>query len=349
MLPDGSGILLASDRPGGRNLQASGSYFHGDTALATDLYFIPYINNGWGAAVNLGNTINTPYCERSPILSRNLKTLYFVSDGRGSLGYGDIYMCSRTSVQDWTSWAEPQNSGKDINTGFAEADISFSPDEKRLYFTSNFDMGRYSCYSVATSHDADNSYEPCSIDILGMESALLRVRVVDLSQQTVSQVIDCLGESNAITFNVHKDKQYVVIGDAGTYFVPAIVVDPKSKVSQRLRGYTFPVLVAMDKPVPLLAVDFDMSAQRLTSVAELQLQQLAHFLTLNPRSIAEFAIDVAGSDETLCYNLSLEQGRLIRDYLNYQGIDNSRIIISAYGNVNVKRQGKSSVGVRFRE
>ena len=104
-----------------------------------------------------------------------------------------------------------------------------------------------------------------------MESALLRVRVADLSQQTVSQVIDCSGESNAITFNVHKDKQYVVIGDAGTYFVPAIVVDPRSKVSQRLRGYTFPVLVAMDKPVPLLAVDFDMSAQRLTSVAELQL------------------------------------------------------------------------------
>ena len=349
MLPDGSGLLLASDRPGGRNLQASGAYFHGDTAIATDLYFIPYINNAWGDAVNLGNTINTPYMERSPILSRNLKTLYFISDGRGGLGYGDIYMCTRKSVHDWTSWSEPQNIGKDINTGFSEATVSFSPDEKRLLFSSNQDMGRYACYAVATTHDAANSYEPYTIDILGMESSLLRVRVADLVQQSVTQVVDCSGESNSVTFNVHKDKQYAVIGDAGTYFVPAIIVDPKVKAPQRLKGYTFPVLVAMDKPVPLLAVDYEPSAARLTPVAELQLQQLAHFLTLNPRGVAEFAIDVAGGDETLCYNLSLERGRLIRDYLNYRGIDNSRIIISAYGNVNVKRHGKSAVSVRFRE
>ncbi len=348
MLPDGSGILLASDRPGGRNLQASGAYFHGDTALATDIYFIPYINNSWGPAVNLGNSINTPYSERSPILSRNLKTLYFISDGRGGLGYGDIYMSTRTSIKDWTSWSEPQNIGKDINSGYAEADISFSTDEKRLYFASNRDMNSYSMYSVATTHDTSNSYQPCTVDILGMESFLLRVRVADLVQQAVTQTVECSGESNAITFNVHKDKHYAVIGDAGTYFVPAIIVDPKVKNPQRLKGYTFPVLVAMDKPVPLLAVDFD-NEQALTPVAELQLQQLAHFLTLNPQGIAEFAIDVPGSDETLAYNLSLERGRLIRNYLNYQGIPDPRIIISAYGNVNVKRTGKSTVSVRFRE
>lgn len=349
MLPDGSGILLASDRPGGRNLQPSGAYFHGDTALATDLYFIPYINNAWGNAINLGSHINTPYSERSPILSRNLKTLYFISDGRGSLGYGDIYVATRTNTQDWTSWSEPQNIGKEINTGFSEVDLSFSPDEKRILYSSNMDMGRYSCYSIPTSHDAANSYHPYTVDILGMESSLLRVRVADLQQQSITQVIDCSGENNAITFNVHKDKQYAIIGDAGTYFVPAIVVDPAIKSNQRLKGYTFPVLVAMDKSVPLLAIDFDPTSSQLTPVAELQLQQLAHFLTLNPQGIAEFSIDVAGSDETLCYNLSLERGRLVRDYLVYQGIDISRILISAYGNVNVKQMGKSSVSVRFRE
>lgn len=347
MLPDGSGLLLASDRPGGRNLQTSGAYFHGDTALATDLYFIPYSGNGWGQPVNLGATINTPFSERSPILSRNLKTLYFVSDGRGGLGYGDIYMSTRTSVSDWTSWSEPQNIGKDINSGFAEADVSFSADEKQLLFSSNRDMGRYAVYSVPTTHNAAGSYEPYTVDILGMESSLLRVRVADLGQQSVTQVVDCSGESNALTFNVHKDKQYAVIGDAGTYFVPAIVVDPRAKTPQRLRGYTFPVLVAMDKPLPLLALDFNPSS--LTPVAELQLQQLAHFLTLNPRGIAEFSIHVANNDQTLAYNLSLERGRLIRDYLAYQGIPSSRVIISAYGNVSTGPLGKSSVAVQFRE
>ena len=143
MIPDGSGMLLASDRPNGQNLQPSGALFHGDTAMASDLYFIPYTQNGWGTAVNLGPTVNTPYSERSPILSRNLKTLYFVTDGRGGLGYGDVYMCTRNSVEDWTSWSKPHNMGKELNTGFREASVAFGLEEKSLIVTSNYSLGRY--------------------------------------------------------------------------------------------------------------------------------------------------------------------------------------------------------------
>ena len=349
MLPDGSGLLLASDRPNGYNLQNSGAYFHGDTALATDIYYIPYINNGWGTPVNLGSTINTPYSERSPIMSRNLKTLYFVTDGRGGLGYSDVYMVTRTNVQDWTSWSTPQNVGKEINSGYTETDLSFTPDEKRILMSVNSSLGTFSCYSFPTSHDASNSYEPYVLDILGMENALLRVRVADLAQQSVVQVVDCSGVSNTLTVNVHKDKNYAIIGDAGLYFVPAVIVDPNAKGKQRLRGYTFPVLVSMDKPVQLFAVGFNPSGTELLPVAKLQLEQLAQFQNHNPKGVVEFCIDVAGSDDKLCYNLSLERGRLIREYMNEQGIDNSRIIISAYGNVNVKKHGASGVSVRFRE
>lgn len=349
MLPDGSGLLLASDRPNGYNLQSSGVYFHGDTAMATDLYFIPYINNSWGTPVNLGSTINTPYSERCPIMSRNLKTLYFVTDGRGGLGYSDVYVATRTNTQDWTSWSKPQNASKEVNSGYSETTLSFSPDEKRIYMSVNSSLGSFSAYSFPTWHEISNSYEPYTLDILGMESALLRVRVADMMKQSVVQMVDCSGESNTITVNVHKDNKYAIMGDAGLYFVPAIIIDPKSTSRQRLKGYTFPVLVSMDKPVPLYAVDFNASGSDLTPVARMQLEQLAQFLSHNSKGVAEFCIDVAGTDDKLCYNLSLERGRLIREFMNYQGIDNSRIIISAYGNVNVKRQGKSGVSVRFRE
>lgn len=348
MLPDGSGLLLASDRPGGQNLQASGAYFHGDTALATDLYYIPYINNNWGTPVNLGSIVNTACCERSPVLSRNLRTLYFISDGRGGLGYGDIYMSTRTSAADWTSWSEPRNIGKDVNTGFSESSLSLGPDEKRLYYSSNHDSGRHAAYSVPTSHDAADSYQTYSLDILGLESVLLRVRVADLGQQAVTQVIDYSGTGRTLTFNVNNDGQYVVVGDAGSFFVPALLIDP-SDVGQRLRGYIFSELVSMDRPMPLHAVGFDEATGGLTPIAEIQIRQLAHFMQLNPGSIVEFSVDVAGSDAAECYDLSLERGRLLRDYLNYLGIGSHRIIISAYGNVNAGRLGKSAVSVRFRE
>ena len=349
MLPDGSGMLLASDRPGGQNLQTSGAYFHGDTALASDIYFIPYTQNGWGNAINLGININTPYSERSPILSRNLKTLYFITDGRGGLGYGDVYVATRANVEDWTSWSVPQNAGREVNSGRTEASISFSPDEKTIYLSSNSDAGHFNCYTFPTWHNATNSYYNYTLDVLGMEEFLFRVRVADLTQQTVTQMVDYMGESHSISLNIHKDKHYAVLGDAGMYFIPAVILGPGNTHKQRLKGYTFPVLVAMDKPIPLNAVDFEPQTSRLRPIAELQLEQLAQFLKHNPTAVVEIAIDVASRDDVLAYNMSLERGRTIRNYLSTFDVDGSRIIISAYGNVNLKGGDTDCVSVRFRE
>ena len=349
MLPDGSGMLLASDRPGGRNLQASGAYFHGDTALASDLYFIPYTQNGWGNAINLGPNINTAYSERSPILSRNLKTLYFITDGHGGLGYGDVYVATRTDVEDWTTWTVPQNAGKEVNSPRSEASISFGPNEKEIYLSSNTDAGHFSCYTFPTWHNATNSYYNYTLEVLGMEEFLFRVRVADMTQQTITQVVDYMGESHSVNLSIHKDKHYAVLGDAGIYFVPAVILGPDTKGKQRLKGYTFPVLVSMDKPLPLKAVEFDKETARLTPVAQLQLEQLAQFLHHNTTAVAEIIIDVAGRDDVLAYNQSLERGRMIRDYMSTYDVEGSRIIISAYGNANLKNGGTEGVSVRFRE
>ena len=349
MLPDGSGMLLASDRPEGMNLQPSGSYFHGDTAMASDLYFIPYTQLGWGTPISLGPAINTPYSERSPILSRNLKTLYYITDGRGGLGYGDIYMVTRESVEDWTHWSKPVNIGRELNSGYNEASISFSPDEKSIFLSANTNMGRYSVFSFRTWHDATNAYHTCTLEVLGMEHALTRVRVVDLAQQAVCQAIDCFGEVRGIDLNLHQDKRYAILGEAGVYFVPALIIDGKPKSSQRLKGYTFPVLVNMDKPLPLEAVGFEAESSTLTPVARMQMEQLAQFVQNSEGAKVEFSIDVAGRDDAACYNLSLERGRALRNFLTERGVAASQVIISAYGNVHTKKKGGDAVAVRFRE
>ena len=347
MLPDGSGLLLASDRPGGHNLQTSGAYFHGDTALATDLYFVPCKGGKWGAAVNLGFTVNSPFSERSPILSRNLQTLYFVTDGRG-LGFGDVYMATRTSTADWTSWSTPQNIGKEINSGHNETDLSFSPDETHIYMAVNSNTGIYACYSFPTTHNTVASAATCTFDLLGMENALLGVRVADMEQQAVTQVVDCSGEETSLSVSLHRGRPYAVMGDAGLCFVPAVVFVAGSQERKTLRGYSFTELVRMDRPLPLDAVGFD-TLSALTPVAQMQFLQLARFLQHHPTAVVEFCIDVAGRDDKQCYNRSIEQGDEIFDFMNRNGIDASRIILSPYGNVNAKKQGISGVSVRFRE
>ena len=344
MLPDGSGMLLASDRPGGQNLQLSGSYYHGDTALATDLWFIPLRDGRWGTPVNLGITVNTPYCERSPHLSSDMRTLYYVTDSRG-MGYGDVYSAVRTSIDDWTAWTKPRNMGREVNTCFAEASVSLGRDDGELLLSTNA-PGRYVCRTIAIGRQPAVSSTTYSLDVLGMDGSPLLVRVADMSQQRVTQVVECDGQGTQVALNLHKDKRYTVFADAADRFIPAVIVAPEGR-PQRLQGYSYQTLVSLDKALPLVAVGFEPSLAKLTPLAMLQIDQLVRFLRTFPAAV-EIDVDVAGPDDATAYTLSLERGKAVADYLSARGIDARRIVVSAYGNVRTKRGATEGVSVQFR-
>ncbi len=348
MLPDGSGLLLASDRPGGFNLQPSGANFHGDTALATDLWFIPYTQHRWGTPVNLGQRLNTIYCERYPVLSRNMQTLYFVSDGHTGLGFGDVYMAERTDPTDWTSWSDPVNLGREVNSGFREGGLSLSPDERRLYLSSDAD-GRPAAYSFATTHNTASAGRIYSLDVTDLDRSLVRLQVADVDHQTITQVVDYTGDSPSVDLNLYNNRRYALLADAGTSFITATVVNPAELGRYRLPAYTYEQLVAMDRPLPLPVVDFSADGAELLPVAQLQLEQLARFLVQHPQAIAEVVVDVAGTEARHCYTLSLQRAAAVRDFLTAHGLPASRILLSPYGNARAGIGGTSAVAVRFRD
>ena len=69
----------------------------------------------WGKPIELGITVNTPFAERFPHLHPDLHTLYFSSEGHGSIGGLDVFMTTRLD-DSWTHWSQPVNIGKGINT-----------------------------------------------------------------------------------------------------------------------------------------------------------------------------------------------------------------------------------------
>lgn len=348
MLPDGSGLLLASDRPGGLNPQASGDNYHGDTALATDLWFIPYTSHRWGTPVNLGLTVNTAYCERHPVISRNLRTLYFVSDGPTGLGYGDIYVAERTDLADWTSWDAPRNLGREVNSGFREADLSLSPDESRLYYASNA-SDRWEAASLPLAHNAVSPGTTYSLNVSPLAQSLVRVYVADVDRQSVTQVVDYEGEDSTVDIRLRRDGRFALLADAGTNFITATVVDPDLMNVYRLPAYTCADLVAMDRPLPMPVVQFSADGAELLPVAQLQLEQLARFLAAHPAVSAELMVDVPGADARQCYTLSMLRCEALRDFLSQRGVAAARLLLSPYGNANVGLAGTESVMVRFRE
>lgn len=98
--PDGKTIFFVSDRPGG---------FGG-----RDIYeMIKMPDGSWSTPKNLGPTVNTPYDEDSPFIAVDNKTLYFSSNGEGSMGGFDVFMTKKDADG---NWQEPINAGYPLNT-----------------------------------------------------------------------------------------------------------------------------------------------------------------------------------------------------------------------------------------
>jgi len=119
---DGLQLYFLSDREGGIG--------------GMDLWMVTRLttNDQWGSLVNLGPTINTSATETGPNLSVDGLTLYFGSKRPGGLGDFDIWVTTRTTVND--PWAEAVNLGSLINSSDLDNGPSLSPDGLSLFFYS---------------------------------------------------------------------------------------------------------------------------------------------------------------------------------------------------------------------
>lgn len=102
---------------------------------------------------NLGNSVNSPYADYSPVLSADQNTLYFTSRRPETTGgqkdadgnsMEDIYM----SVRQKTGWSKAENMGSRINTEWHEASVGVSPDGQTIliYKDDNGDGNIYSTF-----------------------------------------------------------------------------------------------------------------------------------------------------------------------------------------------------------
>lgn len=341
MLEDGSGLLLASDRPGGHNCQRSGALYHGDHAAANDLYYIPHTPAGWGEAVNLGGTINSPCCERSPLMSRNMKTLYFVTDARG-LGYGDVYKATRSDIDDWTSWSRPVNLGRGVNGGFDESAVAFAGRESRLLITTRSPIGGGAgCVSAPAPHDTSSHLCTVRIDTRPVPGRLRRIDVVDINRQRVAATLVGGDIVPLISLLVVRDKPFAALVRTDSVFVPSVPLGGGADLAV-LRGYGPERLAKMKEPLPLALVRFAPRTAHLLPMAEQEMGNVAAFLLTHPQCGVEIEVQVAGGDDQACYALSAQRAAALRGFLESSGIETERVRLSPFGNVRFKKNASGA-------
>ncbi|MBP9664576.1 MAG: PD40 domain-containing protein [Pyrinomonadaceae bacterium] len=126
--PTGLSLYFSSDRPGFGSLDIWVSQRPTQTAA-------------WGTPQNLGAVINTSSNENLPSLSADGKTMFFSCSCPDAVGATDIYMTTRTDVNNDFGWTAPVNLGAVINTDAGEIAPGYFEDPATgnavLYFTSN--------------------------------------------------------------------------------------------------------------------------------------------------------------------------------------------------------------------
>ena len=96
---DGKKLYFTSNRDGGYG--------------GLDIYVSEKDASGdWGPAINLGNTINTPYNEDTPFITLNDSLLYFSSEGHNGMGGYDIFRSDKSEA----GWNAPENLGFPVNS-----------------------------------------------------------------------------------------------------------------------------------------------------------------------------------------------------------------------------------------
>ncbi len=94
------------------------------------------MNDSWGAAVNLGSVVNSPFNEASSCLSPDGLLLFFqdaLAPRPGGYGSGDLWMTRRASPSG--PWGPPVNLGPKVNTSMTEMRPCIPPDGSAVYFT----------------------------------------------------------------------------------------------------------------------------------------------------------------------------------------------------------------------
>ena len=134
--PDGTKLYFASDREGG-----FGSF---------DLYYVTIQKDGYfGNPINLGPQINTDKKEQFPFLDAE-GNLYFASNGHPGFGLLDVFVSKKQNG----AFANPDNLGLPVNSGYDDFSLSLNADGKTGYFSSNRPSGKGSddIYSFTETH-----------------------------------------------------------------------------------------------------------------------------------------------------------------------------------------------------
>jgi hypothetical protein len=178
---DGNTLYFSSDRKEG-----SGK---------SDIWMVRKENGQWGNPVNV-KELNSTDDEINPVLSFDGKTLYFASDGSGSMGGYDIFY-SRWN-EDSHKWSKPVNIGYPLNDVDDNVFISFSGDGRFAYMSAlrPEGLGNLDIYQVEFLDTSNHPFSHVISGSIAGNSGRIEVTKITLEDKSGNKLVYIPTSSN---------------------------------------------------------------------------------------------------------------------------------------------------------
>lgn len=340
---DGNALIFSSIRQGNYDyyITTDPKNYHGEPEYASDIYVCLKNDNGeWGKAINIGKTINTLYCDRSPFLHPDMKTLYFSSSGHSGLGGLDVFKATRLSDTCWTCWTEPINLGKEINTNGRDWGYKISTDGQTAYFSKNSNgYNTEDLYSFnLPPHLRPDFVARVEGKIKNSENKPISTTIhwEDLESNKVigTSKTDPVDGSYFIVLPMGKNYGYFI--EDSSYFPISKNLDLRNEknaveVSNDIVGITFNDMIEKSIAVPMNNLFFDYNKYNLLPSSKPELVRIASIIKRY-----NLKIEIAGhtddvGDDKSNVTLSEKRANAVREFLIGQGCSASLLQTVGYG------------------
>lgn len=326
---DGNAILFAANTKTGREVQPS-----------QNIYVTVRDSAGeWGKPIELGATINSAFNDRAPFMHPDMKTLYFSSEGHGSLGSYDIWMSRRKSDKSWTEWTEPVNLGRSINSAGNECWYKISTDGSRAYFSKTTEDAKEELFSIELPESMRP--EPVAIikgKITNKEGKILdsKIKWEDLETGEVIGSVRTNSTDGSYFIVLPLGKRYGYFVEKEGYYPIANWVDLKNEkrsvtVDRDIEMVSIDEMLNENAAVPLNNLFFDSGKSELLPESRLELDRVVMMI-----NSIKVKIEISGytdnrGEPDKNQRLSEDRCRSVRDYLISRGCDYYRFTIIGYG------------------
>jgi outer membrane protein OmpA-like peptidoglycan-associated protein/Tol biopolymer transport system component len=302
-----------------------------------DIYMAKRLPNGtWGEAKNLGTKINTALDEESPFIHPDGKTLYFSSKGHKSMGGFDIFYCE-IDVETGEIKSDVQHVGYPINTAGDDVFFSWTPDNKRAYFSSEREggYGEKDLY-VLERKEAKAALVVYKGTIIGCDKnrpVTATIVVTDLNTQQPVGIYNTNSSTGKYTVILPAGKNYGIAVEAkGFMFYSKNIDIPDLDHYMEIKDTICMERMEVGTEIVLRNIFFDVDKATLRKESVNELERLYKIMKDNPTLKIEIAghTDSDGTDE---HNMTLSHNRAkaVYDYVVNKGIDANRMTWKGYG------------------